>query len=361
MRGIIKKQITILLVAVMFLTAIPLNAFADDGDVAEGTEPAGQEQELEVTAGWNEDGTVYTDEDGNVLTDCVADIEGVLYYFNENGVVDTFSGWKTIGEDTYWVDEAGTIANSATIFTVNGTRKRSTRILYYNTRTHKWQKKRIKNARMKPKTITEPKVLKHLYLFGSDGKLITTKGLFKHDGNYYYGIGDGRVKTGWVAVGNKAMYFYPKTGIRAANTKIGYLKIPKCGYKGKAYALGVKQLNKTGWTLRSAFISSACLKYKGKKYRAKNSETYAIRGFTKHYGNCFVMAATFYIQAKLLGYDVHQIKGKIRRTHSWTEIKQEGKIYVYDPDCTHETGRNAFKIRYGRKGTLKYNHYHRMN
>ena len=362
------KRIAMFLMAVILLTAIPLNAFADDGIEAtnepqtavESTETESDEQPA-VEYGWNEDQTVYTDENGNVLANCVANIEGILYYFNENGVVDTFSGWKTIGDYTYWADETGKIANSATSFTVQGTRKRSTRILYYNKRTHKWQKKRIKNARMKPKTITESVQLTKLYLFGSDGKLITTKGLFKFNGHYYYGLGTGQVKTGWVAVGNKAMYFYKKTGIRAANKRIGYLKIPKSGYLGKAYALGIKQMNKTGWPLKSAFVSSASLRYKGKKYRAKNSETYAIRGFTKHYGNCFVMAATFYIQAKLLGYDVHQIKGKIRRTHSWTEIKQNGKIYVYDPDCTHETGRNAFKIRYGRKGTLKYNHYRRMN
>lgn len=82
MRGIIKKQITILLVAVMFLTAIPLNAFADDGDVAE---------------------------DVSTPVNCVTEVDGKLCYYNENGVVDTFSGWKTIGEDTYWADEEGTI------------------------------------------------------------------------------------------------------------------------------------------------------------------------------------------------------------------------------------------------------------
>lgn len=317
----------------MLLTALPLFAFADDTLTAETS--AGKE--------------------------CVVSVDGTLRYFDENGEPGTFSGWKTIGTDTYWADESGKIADQATVFTEQGTRKRSTRILYYNKKKHRWQKKRIKGARMKPKTITEKVTVKKLYLFGADGRLVSDKGLFKYNGNYYYGLGGGEVKTGWKAVGSKAMYFYPDTGIRAANKRIGHLKIPKKGYLGRAYALGIKQLDKTGWTLRSAFVSSASLRYKGKKYRAKNSETYAIRGFTKHYGNCFVMAATFYIQAKLLGYDVHQIKGKIRRTHSWTEIKQNGKIYVYDPDCTHETGRNAFKIRYGKKGTLKYNHYHRMN
>lgn len=419
--GSITKRIAIILTAVMILTAVPFCAFADNeiagdqqtagscngtakegraevqsepadpgqpgvptnqdqsgdsadqdqpeepadpgqpGEPTDPEQPEPQDPQDEIAYGWNEDKTVYTKEDGTVMADCVAKIDGTLYYFNAEGFVEAFSGWKTVGDAEYWADASGKIANSATQFKVQGKKKRSIRILYYNKKKHKWQKKRIRNAKMKPLTIEENATLKELYLFGSDGKLVTKKGLFEFNGQYYYGVGNGQVKTGWVAVGNKAMYFYPKTGIRAKNTRIGHLRIPKKGYLGKAYALGINQMNKTGWTLKSAFVYSASLKYKDKKYRAKNSEKYAIRGFTKHYGNCFVMAATFYIQAKLLGYDVHQIKGKIRRTHSWTEIKQNGKIYVYDPDCTHETGRNAFKIRYGKKGTLKYNHYRRMN
>ena len=73
------------------------------------------------------------------------------------------------------------------------------------------------------------------------------------------------------------------------------------------------------------------------------------------------MAATFYIMAKLLGYDVHQVAGKVDLPHSWTVIRQDGREWVYDPNFKNETGRNGWKIYYGKKGTWKYNHYHKMN
>ena len=175
------------------------------------------------------------------------------------------------------------------------------------------------------------------------------------------GLGGGVIKTGWAAIGNNAMYFDKDTGFMAKDKKIGYLKVPKNGRLGKAYALGVRQLDKSGWSLKKAYKFSYKIKYQGRSYRAKNSETYAIKGFTKKKGNCYVMAATFYIMAKLLGYDVHQVEGKVDLPHSWTVIKENGKEWVYDPNFKNETGRNGWKIYYGKKGTWKYNHYHKMN
>ena len=46
--------------------------------------------------------------------------------------------------------------------------------------------------------------------------------------------------------------------------------------------------------------------------------------------------------------------------HSWTEIVENGKIYVYDPNFTNETGRNGYRITYGQSGTWRYADYHRM-
>jgi len=154
-----------------------------------------------------------------------------------------------------------------------------------------------------------------------------------------------------------------KIGSMAKNTKVGYLKIPKSGRLGEAYALGIEQLNKSGWSLKEAYVFSYRLRYQGRWYRAKNAETYAIKGFTKHYGNCYVMASTFYIMAKLLGYNVHQVEGKVFYTHphSWTVIKQNGREWVYDPNFRNETGRNGWKIWYGKKGTWRYTGYHKMN
>lgn len=192
-----------------------------------------------------------------------------------------------------------------------------------------------------------------------DGKALT--GLQTIDENQYYFDKKGKMTTGWVAVGNKAYYFNKDTGTMAKDTKVKYLKIPKSGNLGKAYALAIKRLNKSGWSLRKAYNYSAKLKYANRSMRKKTSEDYAVVGFTTGKGNCYVMAATFYVQAKLLGYDVHQISGRVDMPHSWTEIRQGGKTYVYDPNFTNETGRNGYKIRYGQHGTWRYHIQKRMN
>lgn len=191
-----------------------------------------------------------------------------------------------------------------------------------------------------------------------DGKALT--GLQTIDGDQYYFSKDGEMQTGWVADGNKAWYF-DSEGKMEKNTKVKYLKIPKSGNLGKAYAMGIRQLNKSGWSLRKAYNYSAKLKYANRSMRKKTSEDYAVVGFQTGKGNCYVMAGTFYVQAKLLGYDVHQIAGKVDMPHSWTEIKQGGNTYVYDPNFTNETGRNGFKIKYGQHGTWRYHIQKRMN
>ena len=72
------------------------------------------------------------------------------------------------------------------------------------------------------------------------------------------------------------------------------------------------------------------------------------------------MAAMFCQMARTLGYDAHQISGKVplrsgeKGPHSWVEIEINGTVYVFDPDFTNETGRDGYKIQYGQKGTWIY-------
>lgn len=198
------------------------------------------------------------------------------------------------------------------------------------------------------------------YLFKDNGTR-AGKGWNHAGGNeYYVKSSSGVVQTGWKAFSESA-YYFKQNGKMAKNTKVGYLKIPKSGKLGEAYARGIKVLNKNGWKLRSAYNYAAKTKYANRKMRKKNSEDYAVYGFKNRKGNCYVMAAQFYVMAKLMGYDVHQVKGRVDLPHSWTEIKQKGKVYVYDPNFTNETGRNGYKIWYGKRGTWRYNHYKRMN
>ena len=321
-----RKHIFILTI-ILIILVFPAYAFAED----EASQPEAAVSESYVIEGghWSEDGNSYFDANGRMLTYCVESIDGRLYYFNFLGVKETFSGWKYVNNNSYWADSNSVIASSPV---------------------------KIKEGNKS-----------NVYMFGTDGRLIESKGLFKYEGKEYYGLGDGRLKTGWVAANNKAMYFNKKSGKTGTlgsmvkGKKIGYLKIPKSGRLGKAYALGIKQLNKSGWSLRKAYNYSAGLKYKGRFFRTTSSEKYALRGFTKGYGNCYVMAGTFYIQAKLLGYNVHHIEGRVWGPHSWTVIKHGKKWYVYDPNCTNEVGINAYRIWYGKKGTWKYKDYHRID
>lgn len=330
-----KKKIAILLAAALMVTSMPFYALADDGAVTadtteqtqeavtavEGEGAASGEAQQTVYPCWNDDHTSYFDENGNMVT----------------GVVK-IAGTKTITKKIKY---------------------------YYSKKKKKWQTSKIKGAKTKYVKKKKTAAADYLYMFGEDGVLVTTKGVFTYNGEEYYGLGNGRLKTGWVAIvenkKGKAVYFSKDNGAMAKNTTIGHLKVPKNGRLGRAYYLGVKRLDKTGWSLKKAYRYSSKIKYQGRSYRAKNSETYAIKGFTKGHGNCYVMAATFYIMAKLLGYDVHQVEGKVDLPHSWTVIKQNGKEWVYDPNFTNETGRNGYKIYYGKKGTWRYNHYHKMN
>ena len=142
----------------------------------------------------------------------------------------------------------------------------------------------------------------------------------------------------------------------------------------EAYAYAEQRLNQIGWNLLSAFQWAASLPY----YNNGNSnggipagyrfdEYEAIYGFTNLKGDCEVMAAVFYYMAKQLGYDAHMVRGSVplrsggMGPHAWVEINMAGTVYVFDPDFTHESGRNGFQITYGSSGTWRYSNYARIN
>ncbi len=194
------------------------------------------------------------------------------------------------------------------------------------------------------------------YGFKVDGTL-DSKGFKTYGTKNYYVNNDGTLAKGWQAIGNYAYYFSKTDATRVYNKKVKYLKIGKSGRLGKAYAQAIRLMNKNGWTLKKAFHYSAHLKFANKNLRRKTPEAYATIGFSKKAGNCFVMAATFYVQAKLLGYNVHQVSGYVgasKAQHSWCYITQKGKKWLYDPDVTNEFKRPGYHFREGAKGTLKY-------
>ncbi|WP_303805565.1 dockerin type I domain-containing protein [Ruminococcus flavefaciens] len=131
-----------------------------------------------------------------------------------------------------------------------------------------------------------------------------------------------------------------------------------------SYPLAKERLDKIGWDLKKAFNDAASTPYYGPADFPKDDKTtmqwYADYGFKNGKGNCYVMAAMFCEMAKLLGYDAHQISGRVPLKaggygpHSWVEITFEGTTYVCDPDFTEETKRNGYMITYGQSGTWVY-------
>ncbi|MBE6041302.1 MAG: hypothetical protein E7220_02130 [Clostridiales bacterium] len=368
------RLLFVVLLVAAFVITVPSGVFATDGgddpvtgggvveeqdpSVDPSTDPSTDPSGDEVLDGWvtAEDGKVFFYENGAAVTGQknidganyyfgsdgamvtgFARISGKLYYYNANGKRHEKAGWKTVSGKKYYCKGKGVFAVKPTKIAVKKTVK------------VKGKKKKVK--------------VKTLYMFTKNGRLKTKKGLYKYNGKQYFGKGKGVLATGWTAFGKKgkerAAFFNKKTGAMVKNKKIGYLKVPKSGKLGRAYALGVKQLNKSGWTLKDAYKFSYKLTYYGRGWRQSSPEKYALRGFTEGRGNCYVMASTFYIMAKLLGYDVHQVRGAVAyvNPHSWTVIRHGKKEWVYDPNFTNETGRNGFKIYYGKSGTWRYTGY----
>lgn len=182
----------------------------------------------------------------------------------------------------------------------------------------------------------------------------------------YYFNQDGEMQVGWQTIEEK-LYCLDENGLLLTNLfKDGY----KIGADGVAvpdpYPNATKVLNKVGWTLENAFKWAAGLTYYGHNANmpqtaAPGTKWYADYGFQNLKGNCYVMAATFCEMARNLGYDAKQISGRVPLmsgglgAHSWVEIVMDGITYVFDPDFTHETGRNGYKIQYGQSGTWRYN------
>ena len=223
--------------------------------------------------------------------------------------------------------------------------------------------------------VTGPvKIGKKMYYFDKRTGKARAKGFIKDGSREYYSTGKGKLATGFKAIKNKkgklnGYYFYKSgknQGLMAKNTVIGHLKIPKSGRLHEAYGYGIKTLNKKGWKLRAAYKYAYKTRYQGRWYRVSSktkmkSEKYSLKGFKNRKGNCYVMAAEFYVMAKLLGYDVRQVYGRVSLPHSWTEIRHKSGTYVYDPNFRNETGRNGWKIWYGKKGTWRYHKKGNLN
>jgi len=348
--NVFKKMLTALLVCTMMCTTNVGSVFA-----TEGSDPETGETEPEVKNGWiEEDGGIRYYVDNKYVTG-IQTIEGKNYYFNDSGLQQK-GCWIKTSKGKMYANKSGTLKNGLVMIGSNKYYFKSF-IMQTGNKTISGDKYYFKNSGVMFTGVRKSN--KKLYCYKENGKQVTKKGFFTYKNDEYYCLGKGVLATGWKAITrNKKLngyYFYKSNGKMAKNKKIGHLKIPKSGKLHEAYALGIQKLNSTKWTLKTAYNNSKRVSYYGQKWRQKSAEKYALRGFKEHRGNCYVMASMFYIQAKLLGYNVRQCHGYIGPApHSWTQIKHGKKWYVYDPEFQHETGRNGWKFKYGRGGTWRY-------
>ena len=348
--------------------------------------------------GWvkKEDGYYWQKEDGTILMESGwQTLDGKKYFLEEGG--RRAEGWKEIEKQRYYfVPETGQMKLGWS--TIDGKK------YYFEKDGHQtigWRSLGGKKYYFVPKTgqmkLGWSTIDGKKYYFDKEGRQVY--GWKSLGGKMYYFVPKtGQMKLGWSTIDGKK-YYFEKSGIRFSGIRsIGGKKYyfqkngelltnEKCyEINGKFYdidkdgvmkevpkvkALATKVLDKEGWNLESAFEWTSELKYEDRTIEladgVKEADYLAIYGFEKEKGNSFVMASTFYQMAKILGYDVHYVKGKIQYksgrlvSHGWCEIDEDGKTYVCDPYFAHEGGKNGIMFEYGDKGTWIYKNHYRVN
>lgn len=343
-----------------------------------------------------EDGYYWQNEDGTILEESGwKELGGKQYYLGENG--RRTEGWAVIEKKKYYfVPGTGQVKKGWS--TIDGKK------YYFEKDGHQtigWRSFGGKKYYFIPGTGQMKKGWSTIdgekYYFEKDGH--QTKGWRTLGGKMYYFVEKtGKMKKGWLTLGDTKYYFNKDgsrfSGVRSVGGKKYYLQkngkllINKKCYEisGKFYdidkngvmkevakvkSLAAKVLKKEGRNLDSAFKWASALKYDKKNIAladgVKEVDHLAVYGFENKKGNRFVMASTFYQMAKILGYDVHYVKGKIQYksgklvSHGWCEIDKDGKVYVCDPYFAHEGGKNGLMFTYGDKGTWIYKNYYRVN
>ncbi|MCQ2530054.1 MAG: hypothetical protein MJ086_02205 [Lachnospiraceae bacterium] len=193
------------------------------------------------------------------------------------------------------------------------------------------------------------------------------------DGERYYFREDGTMGLGWITIENDYYYFYEKEteehklGSMAKNTVIdGYVIAPN-GVNNQAVQEAAVLVNEMDYNIAKCYNWCANLPYEINVIDdSVGSAWFAKYGFEHGVGNCYVMAATFYYCALLLGYDAHHISGYVPgdyglTPHSWVEINFGGKTYICDPDFEEETGMDGYMITNGQSDTWIYTAFHKMN
>ena len=204
----------------------------------------------------------------------------------------------------------------------------------------------------------------------------SAKGWIHSDEGDFYCVGDGELATGWKYLDKKAYYFYQEDDVSDSDVKLGdqakafttkgMIDIPEegCldGDEGQAVGYALDVLNRFGWDLESAYRYSAALGFipGSDEHYGFTVPGCAIQGFKYGEGNCLAWAGTFCAMAQVMNYDARLIWGTLEWRgedvpHGWVEIWMDDGIHVYDPRKNDGEDMAGFDVRYGEKGTRKYN------
>lgn len=303
-------------------------------------------------------------------------IDGKLYILDEKDG-HLLYGWQQIGNDMHY-------ANKKDGHLVKGWQKISGKKYFFNS----------KGIRRKGMMTEGTKV----YCFKTDGTLRNGWYTYKEQKYYfdsstgvayrnrwatiskgkYYFNSDSVMCTGVIEVKGKT-YVLNSAGKLIKNRKVykvknNYYKISKNGVAtllSQAEGLARTQMQKSGWSLNSAFTYASGLSWQETPNLIlgdeKEQEAYAVYGFLNGKGNSEVMAAVFYQMARALGYDAYYVKGYVptaggySQQQAWVEIVKSGKTYVCDPYFTKMTGKSGYMFAYKKKGTWRYKDYARVS
>ncbi|MCF2681359.1 L,D-transpeptidase family protein [Faecalicatena contorta] len=274
----------------------------------------------------------YCGSDGSVITNQPYTVNGVSYYFDEEGVRRSApSGWQVINGKKYYGMPDGTFRVGWLSFgktyyycgsdgaIVTGLQSIGGKKYYFNEdgiRQTGWIEEGGKKYYGMPDGSLRVGWLsfgKTYYCCGSDGAIVT--GLQTVDGKRYYFNEDGIRQTGWIEEGGKKYYGMPDGSFR-----VGWLSFGKtyyyCGNDGAVIASQSYAVNGVLYTFDENGVmqkESGWGEYNGNKYY-KNPET----GFP--YANQWVTFGTTYYYANSNG---HMVSG-------WQKIGN--KFYYFYPD-----------------------------
>lgn len=293
-----KKLAVILALCVMITSTFPLMAFADI------TYP-----------GWNEENTIYYTEEGVYVTG-ITEVDGVLYYFSDEGVkqLDAYAEKDSL---LYYFDSEG--KGSKFTGTYNGSEY-------------------VDGVKQEtPEKTYEP------------SKLVKAE-----DGKWHYSNAEGKLyvpsSAGVKKMDNGKRYYFYADGHVYKNTA-GKSKIVKID--GKAYYFNSSSSVKTNGTTHNMTID-------GKTYRV-SSHGYLLTGFRTVNGNKYYFSKTSYAKVKdkvlTVGDDKYWLSksGKVK-TNVWKKDKNGFKKNYFGKNgkMLKDTSKYIGKYKYyfNKKGTL---------